>query len=129
MRGEPITQENLRVENGIKVLYLRLLKYLYGCMESPLLWYDLYSKTLKSQGFLINPYDRCIENSTIEDKQCTIEWYVDYNKASHVDEEVNTKVIETISKHFGNLTVSRRNKNILLVMYIEFLVGVKLYYL
>ena len=34
-------------------------------------------------------------------------WHVDNNKVSHVDEEVNTKVIETISEHFGNLTVSR----------------------
>ena len=48
------------VENGVKVLYLRLLKALYICMEYAILWYDLYSKTLKPQGFLINPYDRCI---------------------------------------------------------------------
>ena len=30
----------------VKVLYLRLLKALYGCMESALLWYDLYTKKL-----------------------------------------------------------------------------------
>ena len=63
-------------------------------MESALLWYDLYSKTIKSQGLLINPYDRFIANITIQDKQCTIMWYVDNNKVSHIDEEVNTKVIE-----------------------------------
>ena len=76
-------------------------------MEYEILWYDIYSGTLKSQGFLINTYDRCIANSTIQDKQCTIEWYVDNNKVSHVDEYMNTKVIETISEHFGNLTLSR----------------------
>ena len=76
-----------------------------------LLWYDIYSKTLKSQGFLINTYDRYIANSTIQDKQCTIAWYVDNNKVSHVDEEVNTRVIEKISEIFGKLVVSRRKKH------------------
>ena len=68
----PEDKKNVRVENGVKVLYLRLLRALYGCMEYALLWYVLYSKTLKAQGFLINPYDRCIANSTIQDKQCTL---------------------------------------------------------
>ena len=62
-------------------------------MESTLLWYDLYAKTLKLQGFLINPYDRCISNSNIKYKQFTISCYVYNKKVSHVDEEVNTKVI------------------------------------
>ena len=75
----PKHKKNVRVENGVKVLYLRLIKALYGCMESALLWYDLYSKTLKSQGLLINPYYRYIENSTIQDKQCTVVWYVNDN--------------------------------------------------
>ena len=57
-------------------------------MESVLLWYDIHSKTLKPQGFLINPYGRCMENITIKDKQFTIAWYVDDKKVSHVDEEV-----------------------------------------
>ena len=55
----------LHAENGLKLLYLRLTKALYGCMEYALLWYDLYSKTLEPQGFLINPYDRCVANITI----------------------------------------------------------------
>ena len=38
---------NTRYENGKKVLYLRILKALYGCIESDLLWYDLYTNTLK----------------------------------------------------------------------------------
>ena len=56
----PENKKSVRVENGVKVLYLRILQVLYGGMGSTLLWYDLYSKTLKSQGFLINPYDKCI---------------------------------------------------------------------
>ena len=86
MQDEPQTQENVRVENLVKVIYILLMKALYGCMESALMLYDLYSKTLKSQVLLINTYDSCIANSTIQDKQCTIAWYVDNNKVSHLDE-------------------------------------------
>ena len=34
--------KHVRVDNEVKVLYLRLLKALYGCMEYALLWYDIY---------------------------------------------------------------------------------------
>ena len=57
---KPKHRENLCVYNGVKVLYLRLLRALYGYMESALLWYDIYSNTLKSHGLFINPCDRFI---------------------------------------------------------------------
>ena len=38
---------NTRYENGKKVLYLRILKALYGCIESDIFWYELYANTLK----------------------------------------------------------------------------------
>ena len=38
----PKHKKNVRVENGVKVLYLQLLKALYGCMEYAILCYDLY---------------------------------------------------------------------------------------
>ena len=36
-----------------------------------------------------------------------IGWYVDDKKISHVDEHVNTRIIEKISENFGELTVLR----------------------
>ena len=81
-------------------------------MEYALLWYELYSKYLKSQGILINPYDMFISKITIKDNQFTISWYVYDSKVLHVDEELNTNVIETIAKHFVNLTVSRGKKKV-----------------
>ena len=30
-----------------KILYLRLLRALYGCIESTLLWYNMHKDTLK----------------------------------------------------------------------------------
>ena len=81
----PEHKKNVCVENGLKVLYLRLLKDLYGFIESAIMQYDIYSKTLKSQGLLINPYYRCIAKNTIKYKQCIIPWYVGDNKLSLVD--------------------------------------------
>ena len=50
------------IENGVEVLYVRLIKALYGCVQSALLWYELFSSTLESMGFQLNPYDQCVAN-------------------------------------------------------------------
>jgi hypothetical protein len=68
------------IEDGKMVLYLRLLKALYGCVQSTLLWYELFSGVLKVMGFELNLYDACVANKVIDRKQCTIVWYVDDNK-------------------------------------------------
>ena len=52
----------VRYENGVKILYLRILRALYGCLGSALLWYNLYSSTLVKLGFVLNPYDLCVAN-------------------------------------------------------------------
>jgi hypothetical protein len=68
------------IENGKKVLYLQLLKSLYGCVQSALLWYDLFTNTLVGMEFKLNPCDLCVANSQIKGKQCTVAWYVNDNK-------------------------------------------------
>ena len=55
--------------NGKKILYVKVLRAIYGCIESALLWYELYVKTLKGMGFKLNPYDRCVANKMIKGKQ------------------------------------------------------------
>jgi hypothetical protein len=54
--------KNIVYENGKKVLYIKVLQAIYGCIESALLWYNLYASTLKGMGFEINPYDKCVAN-------------------------------------------------------------------
>ena len=46
-------------------------------------------------------------------------FYVDDNKISHVDKDVVTDIIGEISKHFGELTVTRGTKHDFLGMNIE----------
>ena len=60
-------------------------------MASELLWYALYTNKLKLLGFIINQYERYIEKRCIYGKQCTISWYVNDNKLSHVEGKVNTR--------------------------------------
>ena len=60
---------------------------------------------------MVNTYHRCIANSTISGKQCTIALYVDDNKVLHVDNNVNTRIIEVIAEHSGELTILRGGKH------------------
>ena len=65
-------------------------------MESELLLYDLSVNNLKQHGFVVNPYGSYIGKSTVEVKQCKIAWYVDEKKVLHVDEHVNTRMVEVV---------------------------------
>ena len=99
---------------------MRIVKALYGCIESALLWYNLFLDKLTKLGFKVNEYDRCVANKMINGKQCTIVWYVDDVKASHVDETVVSDIITYMQKEFGNLTITRGKKHQYLGMDIEF---------
>jgi hypothetical protein len=35
------------VDNGKKVLYMKLIKALYGCMQSAMLWYETFKDCLE----------------------------------------------------------------------------------
>ena len=65
---DPSLKEYVVEEKGKRVLYVQLDRALYGCVQSALLWYELYSTTLKNMGFKLNPYDLCVANSVIEGK-------------------------------------------------------------
>ena len=119
-KANPDYKQYVAYEGNKKVLYLRVLRALYGCLESALLWYDLYSSTLVKHGFILNPYDKCVANKLINGKQCTIVFYVDDNKISHVDPNVVTDVIDILKGHFGELTVTRGKKHNFLGMDITF---------
>ena len=75
----------LRYEKGQKVLYLRLLREIYGCIESALQWYNFYTQTLKTEGYKLNEYEKFVSNKAINENKCTVVWYLDGNKASHLD--------------------------------------------
>lgn len=57
------------MKGGMKVIYVILVKALYGCIKSA-----LFNSTLKEVGFELNPQGSCIANCTVNGKQCAIEW-------------------------------------------------------
>ena len=69
---------------------------------------------------MLNPYDLCVANSTIEGKQCTICWYVDDNKISHVHPKVVDRIISLIEDKFGKMSTTRGNGHNFLGMNISF---------
>jgi hypothetical protein len=107
-------------ENGKKVLYLELLKALYGCVQSALLWYELFSSTLQGMGFELNPYNARVTNKVIDGKQCTIVWHVDDTKISHEDSKAVSHVIQKIEARFGEMAVTLEKEHVFLGMNISF---------
>ena len=65
----PEYKEHVRIKNGRKVLYVQVLKAIYGMIESALRWYELFTGTLCGMGFELNPYDCCVANKMIEGNQ------------------------------------------------------------
>ena len=93
------------MENGIKVLYMRVLRSIYGCIKAAMLWYDLYTQKLKELGFELNAYDMCVANKIINGQQCKIFWHVGDNKVSHEKCAVVEDIIEELEKKFGAFSV------------------------
>ena len=59
-------------------------------------------------------------NKIINGKQCTIAWYVDDNKISHVEADVVEDVISKIESKFGKMKITRGNTHVFLGMTIHF---------
>ena len=89
--------QNIWYKNGKTVIYLIIIKSLYKCIDTDLLWYNLYVNTLKLLSFVINTYDRCVANKTIDGRQCQICCYIDDNNMSHANPKVNTIIIKAIA--------------------------------
>ena len=101
------------IENRTKVLYVKLLKALYGCVQSALLWYQMFYAYLKDIGLELNPYDPCVANKMIDGKQCTIAWYVNDTKISHADPNIVSQIIEQeLEERFGKMAVTRGKKHV-----------------
>jgi hypothetical protein len=59
-----------------KVLYVKMLKAIYGMLQSSLLYYKKFRKDIESIGFEVNPYDPCVANRILNGKQHTVSWHV-----------------------------------------------------
>jgi len=89
-------------EKNRKVVYVQVLRAIYGMLQSALLWYKQLRGNLEKKGFAFNPYDPCVANRVKYGKQQTICFHVDDLKSSHVDKTVNDKFAKWLSKKYGH---------------------------
>jgi hypothetical protein len=97
-------------EGKEKVMYVELLKALYGTMRAARLFWEKLSAKLLEEGFVANPYDSCVVNKMINGKQCTIIWHVDDLKISHVEAKVVDQIIEMLDREFGKETPMNKSR-------------------
>ena len=110
-------------ENKKPVIYVEMLKALYGTLRAARLFWIKLSGVLKSWGYTINPYDACVANKIINGKQCTITWHIDDLKISHVDHKVVEAFVSDLQTEFGKLgdiSVSRGSRHDYLGMFLDY---------
>ena len=99
------------VKKGKKVMYVELLKALYGTLWATwLFWETLQAKLVNDWGVTPNRYDSCMVNKKVDGKQLTVAWHVDNLKVSHEKEEVLDAVNGMMQNEFGKdapLSISR----------------------
>ena len=88
-------------ENGKKVIYVWVLRAIYGMLEAALLWYKKFRKQLEENGFKFNPYDPCVANKEVDGSQQTIIFHVDDLKSSHKNSKVNDEFIQWLNNKYG----------------------------
>ena len=113
-------------EREDKVLYMELLKALYGTLRvARLFWEKLSKQLIDVWGFTPNKYDDCVVNKIINGQQMTVVWHVDDLKVSHVDEKEVDKFIKQMEAEFGTeapLSISRGKVHDYLGMNLDFCV-------
>ncbi len=110
-------------EKGQRVLYVHILRAIYGMLMSGLLFYKKFRASIERIGYKINPYDPCVANKIIRGKQHTLTWHVDDVKGSHVDSKVNDEFGKWLQKEYGavaDVTTTRGKKHVYLGMLLDY---------
>ena len=116
--------EYVVMEKGEQVMYMELLKALYGALRAAcLFWQKLSKQLIDVWGFVPNKYDDCMVNKMINGNQMTMVWHVDDSKVSHANAKEVGKFIHQMEETFGKetpLSVSRGKTHGYLGMSIDF---------
>ena len=99
-------QPHMVKEKGKPVIYVELLKALYGTLRAARLFWETLSGKVQEWGFTLNPYDSCVTNKCVDGQQCTITWHVDDLKISHAKEHVVRSIIKKFRIILVNIRIS-----------------------
>ena len=100
---DPRYRDYVVKENGKRVIYVRVLRAIYGMLEASMLWYKKLRGDLEAIGFEFNPYDPCVANRNVNGKQQTIRFHVDDLLSSHVDPKVNDDFYDWMQEKYGKI--------------------------
>ena len=89
-------------ENNRKVLYVVVLRAIYGMLQAALLWYQKFKRDLEDIGFKFNPYDPCVANRKVHGSQQTVLFHVDDGKSSHRLKKVNDEFERWLNHKYGD---------------------------
>jgi histone deacetylase 1/2 len=91
-------------------LIVRIVKALYGLLQSAALWFEMFSSFLQSLGFVLNDIDKCVMNKKVRDHMITIILYVDdILIISPVKDDIKWLIVE-LEKEYGEVSVELSNK-------------------
>ncbi|CAJ1940182.1 unnamed protein product [Cylindrotheca closterium] len=126
----PEYREYIVLENGKRVIYVRVLRAIYVMLQSSLRFYNQFRSDLEAKGFVFNPYDPCVANKVIDEKQQTIRFHVDDLMSSHMDPKVNDEFAKWLNmRGYGSIkecTIIRGKIHRYLGMTLDFSVKEKL---
>jgi len=100
---DPTYRDYVVEERGRKVLYVHILKAIYGLLVSAMLFYKKLTADLIEYGFEINPYDPCVANKMVGGHQMTVSWHVDDLKASHKDGKQIDAFLKWVKQTYGSI--------------------------
>jgi len=120
---DPRYRDYVVYENGKRVIYVVVLKAIYGMLVAGLLFYKKLKKDLEGIGFKFNSYDPCVANREVKGKQQTVRFHVDDIMSSHNDPKVNDdfhKWAQSVYGTYKNVTCTRGKVHTFLGMTLDF---------
>jgi hypothetical protein len=106
-----------------KVLYVQVMRAIYGMLKAAILWYKKFQGELEKKGFKFNPYDSCVANHTEKGSQHTLLFHMDDLKSSHKDSNVNDQFDKWLQENYGEhgeVAMNQGKKHDYLGMEIDF---------
>ncbi len=90
-------------KQGRKQLLVECLNAIYGTMLASLLYYRKFTRSLRNQGYTMNPHNPCVWIKMIEKKQITICFHADDGKVSHKSAQVVDKAIKWLHQDYKSI--------------------------
>jgi hypothetical protein len=90
-------------KQGRKQLLVECLNAIYGTMVASLLYYCKFTRSLKNQGYVMNPYNPCVWSKMIEKKQITICFHINDCKVLHKLAQVVNEAIKWLRRDYESI--------------------------